>query len=201
MVEEKLIYDFVVGYMLKVIKSKAKITKYKNEFNAIKHGDYVCFINSIGIGIPNDITVLKEGEIIPTEKQMEMKNADFLFLLLASPSLLNFYAKCHQEYGNILDSDLSDKDFENLANFEMVLRMSVNNIFIIENRIELINVINLLCKDLLIPENEIEIIQKGREFLNMVKGHKANFSSYQDGLSVFSKSLEILKKYNIVVML
>ena len=84
MIEEKLIYDFVVGYMLKVIKSKAKITKYKEEFNAIKHGDYVCFINLINIGIPDDIVVAKEGEteVIPSGKQMKIKNADFLFLLL-----------------------------------------------------------------------------------------------------------------------
>jgi hypothetical protein len=201
MTEEKLIYDFVVGYMLKVIKSKAKITKYKSEFNAIKHGDYISFINLIGVGIPKNIVVLKEGEIIPTENQMEMKNADFLFLLLSGPSLLHFYEKCHKEYGDILDSDLRDKDFENLANFEMALRMSVNNIFIIEHRIDLINVINLLCKDLMVPENEIEIIQKGREFLNMIKGHKSKFLSYEDGLNAFSKSLKILKKHEISVML
>ncbi|MBC7747856.1 MAG: hypothetical protein H7Z76_04620 [Methylotenera sp.] len=195
--EEKLIYDVVVGYMLKVIKSKALTIKYKNEFNAIKHGNYVCFINLIGIGISNDITVYREGEIIQTERQMEMKNADFLFLLLSGQSLLNFHSKCHKEFGNIVDPDLSSEDFENLAHFEMILRMFANDKFLIERRTDLFNVINSLCKNLSIPKKEIEIIQNGREFLNMVKGHKAKFLSYEEGLIAFSTSLEVLKKNNM----
>ena len=200
MEEDKLIYDFVVGYMLKVIKSGIAITKYKNEFNAVKHGDYVCFIELLNVGYPNDITVSKDGEIIASERQIEMKNADFLFLLLASTALKEFYKKCYAEFGEINDADLSDTDFENLANFEMVLRMFANNQFVIENRITLVEVINLVCHDLSIPDHEINLIQKGREFLNMVKGHKANFSSYTEGLIAFSKSLEVLKKYEIVVI-
>jgi hypothetical protein len=201
MTKEKLIYDFVVGYMLKVIKSKAVITKYKEEFNSIKHGDYVCFINLLNIGIPNNIIVAKEGEVelIPTEKQMEMKNVDFLFLLLSAPALNEFYLKCYQEFGNITDKDLSDEDFEKVANFEMVLRMRVNNRYRIEQKIELINVINLLCSDLLIPKNEVDKIQKGREFINMVKGHRPKFPSYKEGLKVFSEAVEVLKKYDIIL--
>jgi hypothetical protein len=34
------IMEHVVGYMLKVLKSAKEITYYKNEFNAITHGDY-----------------------------------------------------------------------------------------------------------------------------------------------------------------
>lgn len=201
MTKEKLIYDFVIGYMLKVIKSKTEITKYKKEFNAIKHGDYVCFINLINIGIPDDIIVAKEGEVelISTEKQMEMKNVDFLFLLLSAPALKEFYSKCYEEFGNITDYDLSDDDFENVANFEMVLRMFVNNKYIIEQKIELVNVINLLCSDLLIPKNEVDKIQKGREFINMVKGHRAKFPSYKEGLKAFSEAIEILKKNDIIL--
>ena len=42
---------------------------------------------------------------------------------------MEFYKECYLEYGEIIDKDLSDKDFENLANFEMVLRMFYNNTF------------------------------------------------------------------------
>ena len=143
--------------------------------------------------------LLKDGEIIPTEQQIELRNADFLFLILSSRALIVFYKKCREEFGEIFDSDLSDEDFEKLANFEMVLRMFLNNIFVIDNRITLIVVINLLCKEMMIPVDEIMLIHKGREFLNMVKGHKANFSSYSEGLAAFSKSLDVLKKYEIVL--
>jgi hypothetical protein len=197
--EEKLIYDVVVGYMLKVIKAAIKITKFKKEFNAIKHGDYVCFINLIGVGIPKDIAVYKEGKIIPSEKQMETKNADFLLLLLSSISLVEFYKKCYAEYGEIEDLEMTNIDFERLANFEMTLRMFYNNIFINEKRIDLIDVINTLLTEKEIPKNEIEVVQKGRDFLNMIKGHKAKFNSIEEGLIAFSNSLNVLNKYEITI--
>ena len=83
---ERLAYDIVVGYMLKVIKSGVRINKFKEEFNAIKHGDYKCFISLVGAEIPNDIVVYREGQIIPTKEQIHQKNVDFLFLILAAPS-------------------------------------------------------------------------------------------------------------------
>lgn len=197
--EEKLIYDVVVGYMLIVIKSGVEITNFQKEFDAIKHGDYVCFINLIGSGIPKDIVVSKDGEIIPSEKQIEAKNVDFLFLLLSSISLKKFYTKCYKEFGEINDSELTNKDFENLANFEMVLRMFFNNVSINEGRIKLVDVIDILLNGMKIPNEEIKIVHKGREFLNMVKGHKAKFSSIEEGLIAFSKALDILKKHEIVL--
>jgi uncharacterized protein YktA (UPF0223 family) len=197
---EKLIYDKVVGYMLKIIKSGIKINKFKNKFNAIKHGDYVCFIELLKVGIPQDIIVNKIGEgIIPTEKQLEQKNVDFLFLLLASKSLLEFYKECYLEYGEITDKDLSDKDFENLANFEMVLRMFYNNTFEYNGRIVLNDVIEKYMNYKEISKSEIEKVQIGRTFLNMVKGHKANFENYNQGLIAFNESLKILEKYKIKI--
>ncbi|MFA9290124.1 MAG: hypothetical protein ACEQSF_02730 [Solirubrobacteraceae bacterium] len=40
---DRILYNIVVGYMLKVIHSGVKINDFKDEFNAIKHGDYVTF--------------------------------------------------------------------------------------------------------------------------------------------------------------
>jgi hypothetical protein len=197
--EKKIIYDVVVGYMLKVIKSGTKISKFQKEFDAIKHGDYVCFINLIGVGIAKDITFYQEGTIIPSENQMDSKNVDFLFLMLSSISFRKFYEKCYQEYGEIIDTELTDIDFENLANFEMILRMFYNNIFVNEGRMTLFDIINILFTEKNIPINEIEIVQKGRDFLNMVKGHKAKFSSIKEGLITFSEALAILKKYKITI--
>ena len=192
---EKLIYDKVVGYMLKIIKSGVKITRFKNKFNAIKHGDYVCFIELLEVGIPDDIIVNKIGEgIIPTEKQLEQKNVDFLFLLLASKSLIRFYQDCFSEYGEIIDEDLTDEDFEKLANFEMVLRMFYNNTFSYNGRIDLIDIIDAYLAHKGISKYEIEMVQVGRTFLNMVKGHKANFHNYKQGLIEFNESLKVLRK-------
>lgn len=200
MEKEKLIYDFVVGYMLKIIKSKIKITKFKEEFNAIKHGDYISFIKLIGVGYPNDIIVLKEGgDFISSEKQIEMKNVDFLLLILSGQAMKDFYKRCYAEFGDISDPDLKDEHFENLANFEMILRMFTKTKFIFEDRITLEEIIKLISKELLLSDDETKKIQNGRLFLNMVKGHKAKFNSFKDGLNSFKESLEILKKYEITI--
>jgi len=198
MTKEKLIYDKVVGYMLKIIKSGVNTDKFKEKFNAIKHGDYVCFIELLKVDIPQDVIVSRIGEgIIPTNKQLEQKNVDFLFLILASNSLKKFYQECYLEFGNIVDEDLTDNDFENLANFEMVLRMFYNNTFCYDGRIRLFQIIELYLNYKGLSKNEIEIVQKGRSFINMVKGHKTKFENYQNGLIAFSDSLQILKKHEI----
>jgi hypothetical protein len=59
----------------------------------------------------------------------------------------------------------------------MILRMFLTNVFINDNRIDLVDVINILLTDKAIPKSDTEIVQKGREFLNMIKGHKAKCSS------------------------
>lgn len=57
-----LIIEVAVGYMLKVLKSKQKITENKDEFNAIKHGNYKIFLNLVGGGIP-PMVIYHEGVI------------------------------------------------------------------------------------------------------------------------------------------
>ena len=45
--------EVAVGYMLKVLKTNQKITEFKDEFNAIKHGDYKSFLSLIEGEIPS----------------------------------------------------------------------------------------------------------------------------------------------------
>jgi hypothetical protein len=198
MENEKLIYDKVVGYVLKVIKSGVNISEFKDSFNAIKHGDYVCFIELLNTSIPENISVNKIGKgKISLDEQLKQKNVDFLFLLLSSKSLMKFYQECYLIYGEIIDNDLTDNDFENLANFEMVLRMFFNNEFSYDKRVTLIDIINVYLNHIGASKAEIRKVQEGRTFLNMVKGHKAKFKSYREGLFLFNESLEVLKKYKV----
>lgn len=200
MKKEKLIYDFVVGYMLKVIKSKAPIHDFCKQFNAIKHGDYVEFIDLLNVGIPDDIVVYKIGQgIIETKDQLSLRNVDFAFLLLASTSLKKFYHDCHSAFGDIIDEHLTDNDFEKLANFEMLIRMFYNKEHSYDGRKKLYDIINEYFKDKEISNEDLEILQNARKFLNMVKGHKAHFRNYKEGLIEFDKSLKVLEKYNIIL--
>jgi hypothetical protein len=54
--------EVVVGYMLKVLKTNQKVTEFKDEFNAIKHGDYKTFLSLIGGEIP-PMVIYNNGRI------------------------------------------------------------------------------------------------------------------------------------------
>jgi len=105
----KLFIKPAVAYMLKVLKSGKQITSYKNEFNAIRHGDYYEFINLIKEPIPF-MAVWQNGKE-SIEEVIQKDDIDFVGLLKAEPSIKMFYDLCKKDYGNINDTDLSDDDF------------------------------------------------------------------------------------------
>lgn len=59
---ERLIISVTVGYMLKVLKANERIKTFKDEFAAIRHGDYIEFINLVKGEIPF-LVVYNEGVI------------------------------------------------------------------------------------------------------------------------------------------
>jgi len=71
--------EIAVGYMLKVLKDRKKITEYKNEFNAIKHGDYKTFLSLIDGEIP-PMVIYNNGRI-KSEENNPNYDSDFEGLL------------------------------------------------------------------------------------------------------------------------
>ena len=192
---EKLIIEHAVGYMLKVMKSGVPIKKYKDEFAAIRHGNYFDFINLVSGQIPT-ILVYREGEII-IDSKANKEDCDFLGLLKSGPSLLNFFTDCKLVYGVVNDSDISDEIFGKVVLFEISLRMNANNNLLINKREDLINVINRLCLLKNFSQTEIDIFHKGRSFLNMIKHKKNQFSSWSEGITMFNISNELLIENNL----
>ncbi|MDP1745596.1 MAG: hypothetical protein Q8L90_08465 [Bacteroidota bacterium] len=197
MMTNKLIIEVVVGYMLKVLKSGNEISKYNDEFKAIRHGDYFAFINFVKSPLPEKV-VYNNGAIIVNGKHKK-DDSDFLALINSGPSLKLFYRNCIAEYGKIIDADLIDETFEKCARFEIALRMHANNHNLLNEREDLIEVIKKLCEKLNIPDVDICKLQKGRDFLNMVKLHKQKFSSWEEGMIKFNIAIDILKKYNLTI--
>lgn len=195
---EKLIIAVTVGYMLKVLKSQKKIQEFKNEFAAIRHGDYINFINLVN-GPIGYLVVYNEG-IITSGSAPQKDDLDFELLLKAGPSLRLFYNKCKSFYGEIEDPDISNNVFELMATFEIGLRMHANNNNLINENEKLITVINQLCSFKNIPQLDIDKIQLGRKFLNMVKHNNNQFSSWSEGESAFYESCNILEKYGLTVV-
>ena len=158
---EILIIGVTVGYMLKVLKSGKPLVAYKREFAAIRHGDYYDFITLIGEPIPFMITY-NQGTI-RTETEARKDDIDFAGLLKAGPSLKVFYQKCKNQYGEIQDSDLTDKVYRNLVLFEIGMRMHANNHNLLTEKESFEGVITKISKFKNIPPHESEVLQNGKK--------------------------------------
>ena len=193
-----LIIEVTVGYMLKVLKSGRPLDTYKKEFAAIRHGDYYKFINLIGEPIPFMITY--DHGLIREETEARKDDIDFAALLKAGPSLKKFYANCKNLYGEIEDSDLTDEMYRKLVLFEIAMRMHANNNNLLTENDKLVTVIVKLSVFKNFSQQETQILQNGRLFLNMVKHNKNQFKSWAEGLIEFEKAFEILVKYQMTVV-
>ncbi|MDA9555286.1 hypothetical protein N9R54_03540 [Pelobium sp.] len=193
---EQLIISVTVGYMLKVLKSKKSISLYKKEFDAIRHGDYLKFINLINGPIPF-LAIYNEGALVSGNIPPRIDDISFLLLIKAGPSLKIFYSNCFNEYGKISDPDIKDEIFEMLALFEITLRIHANNHKLIAVDDFLVDVINKLGEFKNMSKEDIAEIQNGRKFLNMVKHYKNQFNSWDEGVIALKKAFTLLDNYNL----
>jgi hypothetical protein len=196
--ERPLIIEVVIGYMLKVWKAKKEIIKYKSEFNAIRHGDYFEFVNLIKE--PFESFVSYKNGVVSLETESHKEDCDFEGLLKSGNSMMKFYKACHQEYGFIIDNDIDDKIFYDVALFEISIRMHAKNNNLISEREDLKTIIPKLCKHNNISESEIILIDKGRIFLNMIKHFKSQFPTWDNGIENFKLANQTLIKYKITVI-
>lgn len=195
-----LIIEFAVGYMLKVLKTNQKLTEFKKEFNAIKHGDYKTFLSLIGGEIPP--MVIYNGVTIRSEENNLNYDSDFEGLLKSGPSLLIFLKKCFLVYGNIDDPDITDSIYHKVIVFEIALRMHANNNNLLDKtkREDLKDVISILSKFKNLTQEEEDKLQKARVFTNMVKHFKNQYPSWEEGIKHFLEGFEVLEKHQILII-
>lgn len=193
---ERLIITVTVGYMLKVLKAKKIITFYKNEFDAIRHGDYIKFIELIKGPIPF-MVIYNEGFITSGNIAPKYDDINFALLMKAGPSLKIFYANCILKYGHIEDLEIDTETYEMLALFEINIRMHAANFKLITVDDRLIDVISKLGVFKNISNEDMIVIQKGRKFLNIVKHNKSQFGSWTDRALELKNAFNVLRKYNV----
>ena len=192
---QALIIDIVVGYMIKVLKSGTPIVAFRNEFAAIRHGNYYDFINFVGEPIPFMITY--NNGVIQEEIEARKDDIDFQGLLKAGPSLKKFYIDCKKMYGEIKDIELTDETYRKLVHFEIMLRMHANNHKLLTGKEKLINVISKLAAFKNFTNKEIELLQKGRDFLNKVKHGSKSPISWINETIIFDKAFQVLENHKL----
>ncbi|MCK0160503.1 hypothetical protein [Allomuricauda sp. F6463D] len=197
---KELIIPFAttVGYMLKVLKSKAKIDKFIPEFKMIRHGNYFEFINSVKGEVPHTV-VYNKGKIT-SDNIARKDDFDFLGLFNANPSLQKFYLDCYNEYGKITDTDIPDSIYGIAALFEISIRMHANNNNLIEPRENLVEVINKLSEFKGLTENETNKLHQGRRFINMIKHFKNQFPSWNEGIDAITIAYELIKEKKLTMI-
>lgn len=193
-----LIIGIVVDYMYKVQKNKLPITKFKEHFAAVRHGDYIEFLNLINKKI--DFIVVYNNGTIDNNVSINEKDFDFIKLVKSGESLKYFYKECINEFGDIIDKDISDEIFEKLCLFELSLRMHYNNKRLSKSRITLENVINELKEIKDLSDSDIEILHKGRKFLNQVKRPEKLNQTWEKGTNDFLNAYQILESKKITII-
>ena len=179
-----------VGYMLKVLKSGIDTSKFRQEFASIRHGNYEEFIKLVNGRFPFMIIYgQEEGK----------KLFDFAGLVAAGPSLVGFGNDCFRAYGGMSDNDVSGDTYQKVAYFEAAIRMHANNHDLLGDKENLVDVIDKLGKKMELSQTEIDTLQLGRKFLNMIKHYNNQFPSWEEGNKAFEKAFNILTKYRILI--
>ncbi len=198
MKKEFLWIGLTVGYMLKVMKAGNQISIFKNEFSAIRHGNYSEFINLINEPIP-EMVAYKNGAI-EVNPPLRNDDIDVEKILKAGPSLEKFLQLCKNEYGSILDEAVPDLVFYDAAIFELSLRVHANNKKLIGERETLNNIIQIISEYFKIPRTDVLMLHEGRRFLNKIKHSTKYFNSWEKGIYEFKKAKSILEKHELTIL-
>ncbi|UGS20386.1 hypothetical protein [Flavobacterium cyclinae] len=190
----KLLIEVVVGYMYKVQKNKLDTSKFKEEFAAIRHGNYLQFFNLIGK--PIDFIVSNDNGAVSTSVIIEENEATLIALNKVGESLKDFFKRARYEFGVINDIDLTDEVFEKAALFELSLRMHSNDKRLINKEINFVDIINSLN----ISDLDKEVFHDGRKFINYIKRPEKLKYSWNEGVLIFNKAFELMieKKMTII---
>ncbi|MEO6304208.1 MAG: hypothetical protein ABIP51_13665, partial [Bacteroidia bacterium] len=113
-----------------------------------------------------------------------------------------FGRKCLEEFGRFNDSDLNVETFKKVAHFEVIVRMHSDINKLTHDRAKLELIIDALFKSKNATQEDIEILQNGRRFINNIKHcniphKKMKFNSWKEGLIEFNKAFILLEKYDI----
>ncbi|MEO6303800.1 MAG: hypothetical protein ABIP51_11580, partial [Bacteroidia bacterium] len=86
--EEEILIS-IIGYMLRVMKSGKDYSKFKKEFDHIRHGNYDDFIDEVNVGIATPLVVYAPQELL--DKEITHKNYGHWIGLITSIPALNVF--------------------------------------------------------------------------------------------------------------
>lgn len=193
-----LIISHTVGYMLKVLKLEIDTDPFRKQFASIRHGNYFEFCERTNAQIPSMVEYTK-GKIEVTNT-IRKDDIDFAGLLKSGPAMKKLLIELIEKYGSLTDPDISDSVYHKVAEFEISIRMHASNCELTNHNDDFIDVIEKLGDFKNLIQEEIEQLQLGRKFLNMIKHPKNQFDSWSEGICEFEKANYLLKKHHLTII-
>ena len=184
--------------MLKALKLGIDTGPFRREFASIRHGNYFEFCERTNAKIPTIAEYLKgKVEVTNTIKKDDI---DFAGLLKSGPAMQKLLHELIKRYGYLTDPDISDSVYQKVAEYEISIRMHANNYKLTDHYDDFIDIIAKLGGFKNLAQEEIEQLQLGRKFLNMIKHPKNQFDSWNNGIIEFEKANDILKKHHLTII-
>jgi hypothetical protein len=218
--------DFNIGhvgaFMFKHIRANTDITYYEEEFRCIRHGHYDELFERVKTYFPEDaiespiLTIYnghRENATPTSDKTVftQRLQCDFVGLMNNQPAMYYFSKLLLKAYGAIADEQFETKVFQQVVLFELGLRNALCNDYIkygwdhnliAEMRMELTDVIDELSWINEYNPEQIELLNKGRQFRNYVKTkelRRAQFSSPEEALEKFHSVIRLTKELEIAL--
>jgi len=194
----------VLAYLLKIMKSGKDYSKFKIEFDHIRHGNYDAFNDTVGIGIMTPLVVMAPQELLDKDLRHE-HYGHYLGILTSAPAIADLGNRCYNEFGLFQDQDISMETYRKVAFFEIVIRVHSDLEKLTADRDNLNNIIDALFKSKRAKPEDISLMHKGREFLNDIKHvnnpykpkYKRKFADWKSGIIQFNLAYELLEKYDL----
>ena len=178
-----------LGIALKHMRNCKNNTVFINEFNALRHGNYVEFIKLVGVGVSNNMIgrnlKLDGNDMVPIVDICCVGDALDKFIL---------------QFPNFPDFNIPDDVYTKLGLFELRIRSKtlIYNRPINDNLELAINSLNAVVP---IDQLSIQKLHAGRKQLNNIKhpiDKKGNIKPFD--INIFNEAFETLNKFNIKII-
>jgi len=214
-IKHKLNIISLGAYILKVQRSGIKLTEYKDQFRQIRHGHYDEFLKSVRILFPDKkiedaIKVKYDSGKIRVSNFSQKEGCDFEGLLNAESGVATLGNHIYRVYGKASDPEFTTNLLECVIEFELgfrnalcneLMKREIDHNFINELKVEIEDIITLVCLFKEVTNQDKEVFQTGRKFINYVK-HKnlRGFENVEDGVKKFSEAFDLSTAHGFILI-
>lgn len=196
MKDSNLLISACGGYLLKLAKNGYDMSNFKNEFDALRHGNYDKFFDLMKVPEAFMLEMGDNGIIRTTGFSQKNGDGDFVMIIKIAPGIKTLYQKFHSMYGDVHDVDISDETYRLSFVFETSLRMHAK----IDSWTKLVDIIDEISKLNNLSSTDTMKLHDGRKFLNKIKHeNKRKKYDYNKGSNNIRDAYSVLYNNKLII--